>query len=181
MTQFNVQPRREESLAFLFGRINYERTLSIPYGKCEFRLDRMHWFLERLGNPHEKLKIVHVAGTKGKGSTSAMIAASLSAAGYRTGLYTSPHLDRLEERFVIDGQACSATEFVELIDEIRPVVEQMDVETCETTGGRFRSDLLRNPHGAGLPALRPPVSRRRGHRSRPRRPARQHECVPPAG
>jgi dihydrofolate synthase / folylpolyglutamate synthase len=130
MTQFNVQPRREEALAFLFGRINYERTLSIPYGKREFRLDRMHRFLERLGNPHEKLKIVHVAGTKGKGSTSAMIAASLSAAGYRTGLYTSPHLDRLEERFVIDGQTCSATEFVELIDEIRPVVEQMDVESC---------------------------------------------------
>ena len=90
MTQFNIQPRREEALAFLFGRINYERTLSIPYGKHEFRLDRMHRFLERLGNPHEKLKIVHVAGTKGKGSTSAMIAAALSAAGYRTGLYTSP-------------------------------------------------------------------------------------------
>ena len=130
MAQFNLEARREEALAFLFGRINYERTLSIPYGKREFRLDRMHRFLARLGNPHEQLKIVHVAGTKGKGSTSAMIAAALSAAGYRTGLYTSPHLDRLEERFVIDGQACSATEFVERIDELRPIVAQMDAESC---------------------------------------------------
>jgi dihydrofolate synthase / folylpolyglutamate synthase len=128
MTQSNVQTRRQEALAFLFGRINYERTQSIPYGQREFRLDRMHGFLARLGNPHEQLKLVHVAGTKGKGSTSAMIAAALSAAGYRTALYTSPHLDRLEERFVVDGQACSATEFVDLIDELRPIVAQMDAE-----------------------------------------------------
>src|SRR5689334_6924732 len=126
MNRSEYAARREDAFAFLYGRINYERTHSIPYGKQEFRLERMHRFLDRLGNPHEKLKIVHIAGTKGKGSTSAMIAAALSSAGYRTGLYTSPHLERLEERFMIDGRPCAAAELVELIGEVRPVVEQMD-------------------------------------------------------
>ena len=70
----------------------------------------MRDLLARLGNPQEKLRIVHVAGTKGKGSTSAMIAAALSATGFRTGMFTSPHLDRLEERIMIDGQPCSPAE-----------------------------------------------------------------------
>ena len=74
----------------------------------------MRALLDRLGNPQDKLHIVHVAGTKGKGSTSAMIAAMLKAAGYRTGLFTSPHLDRVEERIAIDGQPCTADEFASL-------------------------------------------------------------------
>jgi len=75
----------------------------------------------RLGQPDQGLAVVHVAGTKGKGSTSAMIAAALSAAGVRTGLFTSPHLDRVEERMMIDGQPCSPDELVELIERVRPV------------------------------------------------------------
>src|SRR3954471_23900892 len=94
-------PRRPDAMAFLLGRIDYERALAIPYGEREFRLDRMRELLARLGNPQDALQIVHVAGTKGKGSTSAMIAAALSAAAYRTGLYTSPHLHRIEERIMI--------------------------------------------------------------------------------
>ena len=72
------------------------------------------------------MPIVHVAGTKGKGSTSAMVAAVLSAAGYRTGLFTSPHLDRVEERIVVDGQPCSAEELADLVERVRPAVEAMD-------------------------------------------------------
>ena len=144
MNPYDDATRREDALAFLYGRINYERSHFIPYGKQEFRLERTHRFLDRLGNPHEKLKIVHVAGTKGKGSTSAMIAAALSAAGYRTGLYTSPHLERLEERFMIDGRPCAAEELVELIDEIRPVVEQMDAEVRPAIGTRNGADVFRD-------------------------------------
>src|SRR3954470_22753109 len=94
----------QDSLAFLYGRLNYER-VGMPRIPSELRLGRMRRLLRRLGDPHDALGVVHVAGTKGKGSTSAMIAAALTAAGYSTGLFCSPHLQRLEERFNIDGRA----------------------------------------------------------------------------
>src|SRR5580658_7811225 len=102
------------AIDFLLGRIDYERMLSIRYDQRDLKLERMHELLERLGNPERAMPIVHVAGTKGKGSTSAMAAAMLSAAGYRTGLYTSPHLARLEERMTVDGGQCSADEMIAL-------------------------------------------------------------------
>jgi dihydrofolate synthase/folylpolyglutamate synthase len=74
------------------------------------------------------MKIVHVAGTKGKGSTSAMIAAMLAAAGYRTGLFSSPHLERIEERFAVDGEPCTEDELVALVNRLRPVAHAMDLE-----------------------------------------------------
>ena len=92
----------------------------------ELRLSRMRRLLRRLGDPHLGLRIIHVAGTKGKGSTAAMLAAALSASGVRTGLYCSPHLHRLEERFTIDGKPASAAELVELVDECREAVEQLE-------------------------------------------------------
>lgn len=118
--------RRETALRFLYDRINYERWLSMPYHVGEFKLDRMRELLDRLGNPHQTLPIIHVAGTKGKGSTAAMTAAVLTAAGYTTGLFTSPHLDRIEERMAVDGRPCSSAEFVDLLDRLVPVVEAMD-------------------------------------------------------
>ena len=117
----------QDALSFLYGRIDYERA-AMPYGSRALKLDRMRELLERLGNPQERLPIVHVAGTKGKGSTSAMIAAALSAAGFSTGLYTSPHLERLEERFAVDGRPCGADELVELTDALRPVVAEMECQ-----------------------------------------------------
>ncbi len=117
------------ALAFLTSRIDYERALSVPYGQRDFRLDRMRDLLARLGNPQDALRIVHVAGTKGKGSTAAMTAGMLSAAGYRTGLYSSPHLDRVEERLAINGSACLRDELVELVGRVQPVVAVMDAES----------------------------------------------------
>lgn len=116
----------QAALAFLFDRIDYERALHVPYGEGAFRLERMRRLLALVGNPQECMPIVHVAGTKGKGSTSAMIAAALSAAGRRTGLYTSPHLERLEERFVVDGLPCAADELVALVDALRPAVAELE-------------------------------------------------------
>jgi dihydrofolate synthase/folylpolyglutamate synthase len=122
------RPARQAALDWLMGRINYERTAHIPYQERQLKLDRMRHLLTRLGQPDAGMKIIHVAGTKGKGSTSAMIAAILTAAGYRTGLFTSPHLERIEERFAVDGQPCTAAELVTLIDRLRPIVLAMDEE-----------------------------------------------------
>jgi dihydrofolate synthase / folylpolyglutamate synthase len=118
--------RYDEAMQFLLGRIDYERATAAPYPVRDFRLDRMHELLRRLGNPHQKYPTIHVAGTKGKGSTAAMTAAILTAAGHRTGLYTSPHLHRLEERIVIDGQCCAPERLVSLVERLRPIVESLD-------------------------------------------------------
>jgi dihydrofolate synthase/folylpolyglutamate synthase len=110
----------EQALAFWFGRINYEK---IVPGPGDLKLDRMRDLLRRLGDPHDRLRILHVAGSKGKGSTSAMLAAVLSQAGYRTGLFTSPHLDRVEERIQIDGTSIASADLAEVLGEIREAVE----------------------------------------------------------
>src|SRR4051794_39700617 len=115
----------QDSLDYLYGRLNYE-TLGMPQAPAELQLGRMRRLLRRLGEPQDSLRIVHVAGTKGKGSTSAMIAAAVSASGVRTALFCSPHLHRLEERFSIDGRPATAEELVALTDAVRPVVAELD-------------------------------------------------------
>ncbi len=116
----------QSAAAFLFGRINYERTRGVPYRSRGFKLDRMRQLAARLGHPEQAFPAVHIAGTKGKGSTAAMIASVLTAAGYRTGLYTSPHLDCLEERFVVDGRPCDQATLVSLLARLQGPVLDMD-------------------------------------------------------
>jgi len=120
--------RREAALEFLLGRINFERTPVLPYGERQLKLDRMRQLLTRLGNPDAGMPIVHVAGTKGKGSTSALVGSILHAAGYQVGLFSSPHLENIEERFAVNGTPCSAEELIGLVDQLRPVVQEMDAE-----------------------------------------------------
>lgn len=119
---------RERASQFLLGRINYERSAVLPYSKRHMKLDRMRQLLTRLGNPDVGLPIVHVAGTKGKGSTSAMIAGVLQEAGYKTGLFSSPHLESIEERFQVNAVPCPGDQLVALVERLRPVVEEMDRE-----------------------------------------------------
>ncbi len=137
-------PGRQAAIDWLLGRINYERTAVIPYNQRQLKLDRMRQLLTRLGQPDTGLKIVHVAGTKGKGSTAAMVAAMLTAAGFRTGVYSSPHLDRIEERFAVDGQPCTSAELVALVERLQPVVRAMDDEAAaagDPHGGPTYFDL----------------------------------------
>jgi dihydrofolate synthase/folylpolyglutamate synthase len=118
---------RESALEFLYGRINYERNDAKRLRKRSLNLDRMRDLLKRLGNPQDQLTIVHVAGTKGKGSTAGMISSILSNAGFRTGLYTSPHLEHLEERVTVDGRRITSDELVALTQVLWPAVAEMDL------------------------------------------------------
>lgn len=127
----------DNALEFLLGRINYERFQSMPYRKSELKLARMRELLRLLGNPERELKIVHVAGTKGKGSTCALIASIVQKAGYRVGMFTSPHLHRIEERFRVNGAPCLPGELTDLVRQIRPAVEKMDDQSGERDGPTY--------------------------------------------
>jgi dihydrofolate synthase/folylpolyglutamate synthase len=115
------------ALEFLLGRVNYERTSHIPYQSDGFKLDRMRRLLAAVDDPHLELKAIHIAGTKGKGSTAAMIAEVLTAAGYKTGLYTSPHLDRIEERIAIGGAICPDVRLVALAARLQEALGRIDL------------------------------------------------------
>ena len=80
------------ALDYLYSFVDYSLKHSSELAKADFNLDRMRALMAELGNPQDDYRIVHVAGTKGKGSVCALAASGLRAAGYRTGLYTSPHL-----------------------------------------------------------------------------------------
>ena len=115
----------DEALAFWYDRINYEVRAAQP---SDLKLERMRALLRLLGDPHDRVRLVHVTGTKGKGSTCAMLAAVLRAAGYRVGLFTSPHLEHVEERIQVDGVPILPTELATRMDEVAAAVRQL--ETC---------------------------------------------------
>ena len=88
-------------------------------------LDRIRELLDRLGRPQDRLRFVHVAGKNGKGSTCAYLASILRAAGYRTGLFTSPYLEAFEERIRVDGENISAADLFEATLEVREQAEAL--------------------------------------------------------
>lgn len=91
-------------------------------------LERITKLCNNLDNPQNNYKIIHVGGTNGKGSVCCFLGSILSSGGYKTGIYTSPHLQRINERFVIDGKEISEKDFVYLIEKIKPIVEEMKKE-----------------------------------------------------
>ena len=110
--------------------MSYERTLeyihSVQWRGQKPGLERISALLDKLGNPHLALKYVHIGGTNGKGSTAAMVESTLRQAGYRTGLYTSPYINRFNERIRVDGQDIPDEDLVALVDEIRPFADAME-------------------------------------------------------
>src|SRR5437773_3391694 len=114
-----------KAMRFLATLADYERLRIVRYNSQNFDLERMRGLLKRLGNPHEHFRSVHVAGTKGKGSTCAMIASMLQACGYKVGLYTSPHLVDIRERIQINGEMVSHAEFARLMRQVEPIIGRM--------------------------------------------------------
>lgn len=119
-----------DAQAFLFSRFNLERTMVEP-SPDTFKLERMRQLAGLLGNPQSQIPTIHIAGTKGKGSVSSMLSQILTEAGYTTGLFTSPHLEHLGQRFCINGVASSEQEIVDILKQIVPAVEEMDRRDIE--------------------------------------------------
>src|SRR5258706_3902315 len=122
------------ALDYLYSFVDYSLKHSSELANAYFNLDRMFALMESLGNPQKKYPIIHVAGTKGKGSVSALCAWGLQAAGYEVGLYTSPHLLDYAERIQINGQPISHEQLIELVEEIKPHVAKIEkLTTFEIT------------------------------------------------
>lgn len=121
----------DQTLEYLFTRLPmYQRV-----GKAAYKKDLTNTLklLQALEDPHKKFKSVHVAGTNGKGTSAHGIAAIMQTAGYKTGLYTSPHLKNFTERIRVDGQEVSAEFVVEFVKKVKPVIEEMNPSFFEIT------------------------------------------------
>lgn len=130
----DLETRYQETLDWIYSWIDFSMNRHVDDAHRFFKLDRMNRLMALLDWPNRHYPCVHVAGTKGKGSTASFIASALRASGYKTGLYTSPHLEDFRERIQIDGEQISVEDLVTLADEMRPRTEQVnDVTTFELT------------------------------------------------
>lgn len=114
----------QQAIDYLYSRLKFG---SIP------GLERIEALCNKLGDPQDKLKFIHVAGTNGKGSTCSMIASMLQKAGYRVGLFTSPYVVDFRERIQINGEMIKADELGNIVDDVRPFVEHLDAEGITAT------------------------------------------------
>jgi len=113
----------EAALRAIFKRTDFERQNQPPYSERVYRLGRMEELLSQFGHPQRAFASVHVAGTKGKGSVTAMTEAILRAAGYRTGMYTSPHLHTFRERIQAEGRPIAEEDVARLVERMLPVLD----------------------------------------------------------
>ncbi len=118
----DIEIAYNKALDYLYSFVDYSLKHSSELARAEFNLDRMFALMDALGNPQNAYPIIHVAGTKGKGSVSALCASALQAAGFRVGLYTSPHLLDYCERIQVNGEPISHELLVELVEEVKPAV-----------------------------------------------------------
>jgi dihydrofolate synthase/folylpolyglutamate synthase len=116
----------QSALTFLDSVANYEKMTRVGYNASNFNLARMHRLLAAVDNPHKVLRSVHVAGTKGKGSTCMMLASMLANCGMKIGLYTSPHLIDLRERIQISGEMISEADFTRLVSRLAPIIKRQE-------------------------------------------------------
>ena len=169
----------DEAMKYLFARTDYEKETRVRYNKTTFNLARMENLLRMVGNPHKKISTVHIAGTKGKGSTATMLAKMLESNDYRVGLYTSPHVVDLHERIVVDSKMITKSQMLNLMNRIYAPVErlskteapsffeimtvlafmhfadeQVDIAVIETgLGGRLDSTNVIRPEVVGITSL----------------------------
>lgn len=122
-----------QGMRYLFDKTDYERQQKLRYNVTTFDLGRMERFLKVLGNPQQKVKCVHIAGTKGKGSTATMLGKMVQANGYKVGLYTSPHVSTLHERITVNSVMITEKEMLGLLNRMHAAIEKISAkEECPT-------------------------------------------------
>ncbi|MCB0237198.1 MAG: bifunctional folylpolyglutamate synthase/dihydrofolate synthase, partial [Anaerolineae bacterium] len=121
----SLSPSYQAALDYIYNYVDYERRRSVAYTEVAWDVDRTRRVLAALGNPHQRYRIVHVAGSKGKGSTAAGIESILRAAGLRTGFFTSPHLHTFRERIRVDGALIGRSDVVALLEQCKPAIESV--------------------------------------------------------
>lgn len=115
----------QEALDWLYSFVDFSAQRKVKYSPETFDLGRMRALMALLGNPQDRYRTLHLAGTKGKGSVSAMCASVLKAAGYRTGFYTSPHLQDFRERIQLNGEYISEADLVAIVRRLQELVPQV--------------------------------------------------------
>jgi dihydrofolate synthase/folylpolyglutamate synthase len=115
-----------DALIYLYSFTDYEKRGFAAYLPEFYDLERVRHLLALMGEPQRAFRAIHIAGTKGKGSTAAMIESVLRAAGHRTGLYTSPHLHTFRERIQVGGELIPEAGVIRLVEEMQPQVAQVD-------------------------------------------------------
>lgn len=166
------------AVRYLDSLTNYERASRAKYTSSNFSIARMTRLLGALDRPHRSFKSVHIAGTKGKGSTATMLAGMLSACGFKVGLYTSPHILNIRERIVINGKMISESAFAKTVADVADVTtkarvpeptyfeiltaaafrhfaaQEVDIAVVETgMGGRLDSTNVLTPEVVGLTSI----------------------------
>ncbi len=130
----NIEKKYQEALDYIYSFVDYSLTKQLTYSPEKFNLDRMIQLLDLIDNPHKKYPVIHITGTKGKGSVSAFLASILFQAGYKVGLYTSPHLIDYTERIQVNGKPIEKFEFLTVLDELKPAIEKVsEITTFEIT------------------------------------------------
>ncbi len=115
----------KQAIEYLYTKTDYEKERRLRYNVTTFNLKRMRKLTSLLGNPQKKITTVHIAGTKGKGSTATMLSRMLEANGYKVGLYTSPHVVNLHERIMVNGKMISDSDLYGLMNRIYAPVEKL--------------------------------------------------------
>jgi len=129
-----IDQNYQETLDYLYSYIDFSLQKASRYSPDRFDLGRMRDFMALLGNPQSDYRIIHVAGTKGKGSVAALCANAIHQSGLKAGLYTSPHLEDYAERIQVDGIPIPHEDLVALVDEIKPqIANSPEITTFEIT------------------------------------------------
>ena len=134
LVHMSIESDYQQALDYLYSFVDYSLKRSFRYSPQVFNLERMRTLMASLGNPERDYPIIHIAGSKGKGSVASMCSSALIAAGYRTGLYTSPHLHDYVERIKINGENIPYPDLIELVEKVKPVVNSIpELTTFEIT------------------------------------------------